>query len=123
VRALSALCSRFDGQGGVRIERQLTWGIPPLTDEVELVVYRVAQEALTNVLRHAAATRAIVSLETQPAAVVLSVRDDGRGLGAAEPHGGLEGMRERAMLIGAEFGVRAGVPSGTEVVLRVPVDT
>jgi two-component system sensor histidine kinase UhpB len=122
VNALSALCSRVDGQGGLRVERRLAWQIPRLTDEVELVVYRIAQEALTNVLRHAAASRATVVLEVQPTALVLSVRDDGRGLGASERRGGLEGMRERAMLIGAQFSVHPSAPTGTEVVLRVPVD-
>ena len=57
VNALIALCRRLDRQDGVRVRRDLGWELPQLSAERELVIYRVAQEALTNVLRHAAGVR------------------------------------------------------------------
>jgi two-component system sensor histidine kinase UhpB len=92
-----------------------------LDREQELVVYRVAQEALTNVARHARASRVEVSLRRDGDAVVLRVSDDGRGLppNAMRSSHGIRGMRERAMLIGARLTL--STPGhGTDVVLQVP---
>jgi two-component system sensor histidine kinase UhpB len=122
VSALIALCSRVEQQGSVRARRDLDWRLPTLTSEVELVIYRVAQEALTNVLRHADASEVAVTLKCAEGRVLLVVRDDGHGLPEARRDGGLAGMRERALLIGAELDVRAGARGGTEIVLSVPVD-
>jgi two-component system sensor histidine kinase UhpB len=119
VNALIALCSRVDRQNGLRVRRDLGWEMPALSAERELVIYRVAQEALTNVLRHAQASSVAVSLRRAPGEVVLEVRDDGRGLPARMREGGLAGMRERAMLIGAALEVESG-GSGTAVILRIP---
>jgi two-component system sensor histidine kinase UhpB len=121
VSALVALCSRVERQGAVRIRRDLNWRVPALSSEVELVIYRVAQEALTNVLRHAHATEVMVALSGDENGVVLLVSDDGRGLPQRRHEGGLGGMRERALLIGAELDVHTREDGGTEVVLRVPV--
>jgi two-component system, NarL family, sensor histidine kinase UhpB len=120
VSALVALCSRVERQGTVRIRRDLNWRVPGLSSEVELVIYRVAQEALTNVLRHADATEVTVALRGAENGVVLVVRDDGRGLPEGRHEGGLSGMQERALLIGAELEVRATAGAGTQVVLTVP---
>jgi two-component system sensor histidine kinase UhpB len=121
VSALVALCSRAERQGAVRVRRDLDWRLPTLSSEVELVIYRVAQEALTNVLRHAQATEVIVALTAAEGCVVLVVRDDGRGLPARRREGGLGGMQERALLIDARLEVRSTAGRGTEVVLSVPV--
>jgi two-component system sensor histidine kinase UhpB len=121
VNALITLSSRVARQSGVRIRRDLDGHLPTLSPDVELVVYRVAQEALTNALRHAEATEVSVSLRRARGCVVLLVGDDGRGLPERRREGGLRGMRERAMLIGAELEVRSRAGRGTEVVLRVPV--
>jgi two-component system, NarL family, sensor histidine kinase UhpB len=99
------------------IERDL-----PLNAEDELVVYRVAQEALTNVVRHAKATSVSLSLTAVDGTVVLRVGDDGRGI---EPElldssYGIRGMRERALLIGATIDVRSRPGAGTTVELVVP---
>jgi two-component system sensor histidine kinase UhpB len=120
VNALIALCSRFDRQGEVRVHRNLDWHLPELSAEVELVVYRVAQEALTNALRHANATEVSVSLGHLPPHVVLAVTDDGGGLSEGAGERGLGGMRERAMLIDADLEIRSDPQGGTEIVLRVP---
>jgi two-component system sensor histidine kinase UhpB len=120
VNALIALCSRVDRQSGIRVNRDLDWHLPALSAEVELVVYRVAQEALTNALRHANATEVTVSLRHDGPNVVLAVSDDGTGLHEAREERGLGGMRERAMLIDAQLEIRSDPASGTEVVLSVP---
>ena len=70
------------------MRRELDWHLPPLAAEVELVIYRVAQEALTNALRHAEATEVTLSLVQERAHAVLSVRDDGRGLPPSAPSAG-----------------------------------
>jgi two-component system sensor histidine kinase UhpB len=119
VNALIALCSRVDRQGGLRVRRDLDWQIPALSAEVELVIYRVAQEALTNALRHAHAGEVTVSLKHQGRQVELLVSDDGRGLPTEATERGLTGMRERARLIGAELEVLSGLDRGTEIALRV----
>ena len=121
VNALIALCSRVGEQTETRIARELEAGLPALDPEVELVVYRVAQEALTNVVRHARARRATVSLRGDDGEIVLRVRDDGRGLPAELPKGtaGLGGMRERALLVGGRLAIRSEPDQGTEVTLRV----
>jgi len=120
--ALSALATSFADHARIRIRRRLEPTVA-LTREQELVVYRVAQEALTNIARHARAESAELSLGRDAAEVVLRVCDDGRGLppGALSSSAGIRGMRERAMLIGARLAIQAADRGGTEVILRVPV--
>ena len=122
VNALIALCSRFDAQDGPRIRRELPGKLPPLPPDVELVIYRVAQESLTNVVRHASATSATLSIETDDERLVLSVRDDGGGMPPGVPRdtAGISGMRERAMLIGARLEIASDPAAGTTVQLIVP---
>jgi two-component system, NarL family, sensor histidine kinase UhpB len=120
VNALIALCSRIDRPDGLHVRRDLDWHLPPLSAEVELVIYRVAQEALTNTLRHAGATEVTLRLGHDGEHVILAVRDNGRGLPAELTERGLVGMRERAMLIGAELTIRPAPDRGTEILLRVP---
>jgi two-component system, NarL family, sensor histidine kinase UhpB len=121
--ALAALSNAFGDQAGIDVARRLNCS-PPLSDDQELVVYRVAQEALTNVARHAAATRVELRLEHERERAVLSVRDDGRGLtpGTLPSSGGIRGMRERAMLIGAQLEIDSGHGRGTEIKLSIPLD-
>jgi two-component system, NarL family, sensor histidine kinase UhpB len=121
VNALIALCSRVGRQSGLRVRRDLDGHLPALSNEVELVIYRVAQEALTNALRHARGTEVTVSLKLVAGRVELHVSDDGRGLPERKREGGLGGMRERAMLIDATLEVRSAEGRGTDIVLTVPV--
>lgn len=96
-------------------------GVPRLDDAAELVVYRVAQEALTNAARHAGASTVEVHLSGGPdGSVRLLVRDDGRGVGRTGEGAGIQGMRERALLIGAELAIGDGPRGGTDVRLDVP---
>lgn len=121
--ALSALATSFGEHAGIAINRRLQ-RVAALSEEQELVVYRVAQEALTNVARHARASSVELSLNQVDGEVILRVADDGRGLppGALASATGIRGMRERAMLIGAHLSIGAPEAGGTELVLRVPLD-
>jgi two-component system sensor histidine kinase UhpB len=121
--ALSALATAFGEQAGITVQRRLEPAVS-LSEEQELVVYRVAQEALTNVARHAEATRVELQLEHRHNEAVLAVRDDGRGIhpGALPSSRGIRGMRERAMLIGAQLQIDSGRGrSGTTITLSIPV--
>jgi two-component system, NarL family, sensor histidine kinase UhpB len=123
VSALTELSRKFAGQSGLRIDRRFADDLPPLSDEAELAVYRVAQESLTNVARHAQASRVEVALEPGVDSVVLRVVDDGRGIDdtlALNGRGGLRGMRERAVLVGGALAVKRAREGGVEVRLEVP---
>jgi two-component system, NarL family, sensor histidine kinase UhpB len=121
VSALIELSTSFERVAGVRVERQFTTSLPKLAPEIELAIYRIAQESLTNVARHAAATRVTITLERGHHSVVLRVSDDGRGF-ADMPveHGGLRSMRERAILVGAALAIKESPEGGVEVRLEVP---
>jgi two-component system, NarL family, sensor histidine kinase UhpB len=121
--ALTELTTKFADLSGIAIDRRFDPDLPPLSPETELAIYRVAQESLTNVSRHAEASRVEVSLEKGIESVVLRVLDDGHGLNAEAPpsgHGGLRGMRERAVLIGGALAIKKGHTGGVEVRLEVP---
>lgn len=92
-----------------------------LDDDVQLVLYRVAQEALTNAARHSEAKRIEVGLRRSCSGVELEVADDGRGFAFEQSERGLGigGMRERALLIGAELTIESRPGHGTTVRLRI----
>jgi two-component system sensor histidine kinase UhpB len=120
--ALSQFSARLSAQAGLEIDAHLDSNLPALTREEELVIYRVAQEALTNVVRHAAATHTELALERAPDRLTLRVADDGRGIdGGGERSGGIGGMHERAALIHADLTVGRRTGGGTEVILHVPL--
>jgi two-component system sensor histidine kinase UhpB len=121
VSALTELSSSFARVSGVAVERRFGSSLPKLTPEAELAIYRIAQESLTNIGRHARATRVTLNLETGRNSVVLRVADDGRGFaGAPCEQGGLRGMRERALLVGGALAIKAASEGGVEVRLEVP---
>jgi signal transduction histidine kinase len=108
----------FDAAGAVR-------RLPP---DLELAVYRIVQEALNNVLQHAQATEAWVTVHFEDQRLVLSVRDNGQGFEAPdlpdalarEGHFGLMGIRERALLYGGQLAIRSAPGQGTDVTVRLP---
>jgi two-component system sensor histidine kinase UhpB len=121
VSALTELSTSFARVSGIRVERDFSPSLPNLAPEVELAVYRIAQESLTNVARHAEASRVTISLEAGRESVVLRVVDDGRGFAAAPvEHGGLRSMRERALLVGGALAIKAASEGGAEVRVEVP---
>jgi two-component system, NarL family, sensor histidine kinase UhpB len=102
--ALVVLCERFAERTGLRIIEHVDPELPTLSPAVELVVYRVAQEALTNVARHSGADEAELGLEHGSGLLTLTVRDRGRALPADYMAGsGMRGMRDRATLVGAQL--------------------
>jgi len=123
--ALAALSDGFGRRAGVRVERQIATPIPALGSEAELAVYRIAQEALTNVARHAGSDSAELTVSSDPDLLTLTIRDHGRGLpnrGAADGNG-VRGMRERAGLIGAKLTIEPPLHgAGTELRLELPLD-
>lgn len=123
VSALTELTTTFSRVSGIRVERAFDQTLPSISPEAELAIYRIAQESLTNVARHAQAERLRISLVSGPEGVVLRVVDDGRGFEGALPpdeHGGLRSMRERALLVGAALAIKQASPAGLEVRLEVP---
>jgi two-component system sensor histidine kinase UhpB len=121
--ALHALATRLTRQGGVLVDRHLDPDLPSLGEDAEVVLYRVAQEALTNVARHADAKRVTVELAHADALVTLTIDDDGRGVPSYVGHEarGITGMRERALLVGGRLSVGRAPTRGTRVRLEIPV--
>jgi two-component system, NarL family, sensor histidine kinase UhpB len=106
--ALTSLAARLTQRTGIRIIRRLQRDLPALADDEQLVVYRVAQESITNAIRHAQAGCVEIALTGRDGAVELIVVDDGVGIdpSASGGHGGIRGMRERALSIGAQLTVQ-----------------
>ena len=119
--ALAALTSDFTQHTGGTVTRSIAVDLPELSSAAELVIYRVAQEALTNVARHAAADTTELSLTETPTGVELSVLDNGRGAVDPLDGSGIRGMRERALLVGGELTVAPRPTGGIEVRLVIPV--
>ncbi|WP_341252316.1 GAF domain-containing sensor histidine kinase [Euzebya pacifica] len=125
VPALNRLVSSIQQRTGIALELDVEGlgeadRLPP---EVETVLYRVVQEALTNVVRHAEATVVGIQLVADDSRVRAVVEDDGRGFDhrAAEESLGLVGMRERASMTGGSLRVESAPGAGTVVVVEVPV--
>jgi two-component system sensor histidine kinase UhpB len=115
--ALRQLCLEVE-RAGMLVEREIHAGVS-LDRDAEVVVYRVAQEAMTNAIRHAAAERIRLVLEEDGLGVVLRVEDDGKGIPARVEGTGLRGMRERAVLVGATLEIATAQGGGTCVTLRL----
>lgn len=106
---------------GLKIAFELPPEIPEFSAAVEVAVYRIVQEALANVVRHAEATGVTVSLQTS-GALILIVADDGRGLPVDyRPGVGLRSMRERAEELGGTFKITSSPGGGTSIEVRLPL--
>jgi two-component system sensor histidine kinase UhpB len=112
----------FDRRSPVRASFWADPRLGELSPDAQVVVYRVAQEALVNAARHSGASRVEVSLEPCDSRVRLQVTDNGSGFAfAAEDKGlGLDGMRERALLVGGALEIDSRPGKGTTVKLEVP---
>ncbi len=121
--ALAGHVSDLDRQGALDADFEAEGALGDLPENVQLVVYRVAQEALSNAVRHAEAGRVDVRLGRAGDTVTLAVADDGRGF-AFDRIGtglGIGGMRERALLVGGDLQVESRPGEGTRVRLSVPI--
>jgi signal transduction histidine kinase len=138
VAALEALARRAGAIDGLTVKTDIAAqkAVPRLDPESESAVYRIAQEALTNVAKHSGAAHAAVSVHTEGDRLVAMVRDDGSGFsvlggGSGSTNGdpvpdpgsgfGLRGMRERAELVGAELEVDSRPGGGTTVRVSLPL--
>jgi len=124
VPALERLAETFGGQTGIEVAFQATIGEERLPAEIETALYRIVQEALTNVVKHAGAHRVSVVLARKDAAVTAVIEDDGRGFEAGGTHAsglGLVGMRERLGLLDGRLAIESTQGSGTTIVAEVPI--
>jgi two-component system, NarL family, sensor histidine kinase UhpB len=125
--AITCHLKRIQERTGLRCRARLDRRLPSLGQALSMVVYRVLQEAVRNVVRHARARTIRVSLRRSGDHVVLSVRDDGRGFSpSVEPPTdsfGILGIRERVRFWGGHSEFRSVAGQGTTVVVRVPIPT
>jgi len=128
VPAMRSLAASFEAQCGIEVILGAPDEAPALSDDAELALFRATQEALSNVARHARATRVWVNLTADDHEHVLEVRDDGQGpaipmdLGRLEREGhlGLAGMRERIGSLGGSVDVPLAATRGMQLVVRIP---
>ena len=118
--ALNALCTEFARGTGIVVTKHIAPQLARLSPETELVCYRVAQESLTNIARHARAQKVWLDLHATPEQLSLRVADDGIG-GVVTDGAGIKGMRERALLVDADLTITSPGGGGTEVGLTVPL--
>jgi two-component system sensor histidine kinase UhpB len=120
--ALAGHVREYDRRGAVKASFRVESKLDELPQDVELVIYRVAQEALTNAARHSGAGQIDVSLGRIDSRIVLEVSDDGKGFAFAEEDKGLglSGMRERALLVDGTLEIDSSPGRGTKVRLEVP---
>ena len=116
----------FAARTGIEVVMELSVDGAPVPDDLGSSAFRILQEALTNVARHAKATRVTIRLAQTPALLTLAVSDDGVGIPPERLAGtaslGVVGMRERALACGGEFHISCEPGHGTTVLLRVPLD-
>ena len=123
VPAVERLAETFREQSGLRVDLESQLGEARLPRDAETTLYRVIQEALTNVLKHAGARRVSILLQRKSGAVVAVVEDDGSGFDPGDTRAdalGLVGMRERVSLVGGRLQVESTPGAGTTVVAEVP---
>lgn len=124
VPALERLAETFAEQTNVDVHVEAALGDSRLPGEAETALYRIVQEALTNVVKHANARTVSVVLTRKGEAVVVVIEDDGRGFNASADHAeglGLLGMRERIALVGGRLSVESAPDRGTTVAVEVPL--
>ena len=123
--AIETYITEFQERTAVGIELSIQTGRTTISDAAGISIYRILQEALTNVSRHARAHRVSVSLTIQQKRATLRIKDDGVGFNPAgarmEKTLGLLGMRERAILMGGEFSLYSARGHGTELVVSLPL--
>ncbi len=120
--ALRRLIDEYSRNGALRIDLAVPNPLPRLSPVAELGLFRAAQEALTNAVRHGRADRIAVVLEAAPGRLVLKVTDNGRGCPAVVPGNGLTGMRERVAGVGGRVSWESPAQGGFVLEVRIPAD-
>ncbi|HEU4929539.1 MAG TPA: sensor histidine kinase, partial [Candidatus Krumholzibacteria bacterium] len=128
VAAIEMLCKDFVKTNHIEVHFEPGERDAPHDSHVDIAVYRIVQEALSNVAKHASASRVKVDLRRRDASIVVMVEDDGRGFDPAELHVegdgsglGLVGMMERTELLGGRFDVQSRVGAGTRIEAELPL--
>ena len=124
VPALERLTESFADQTGLDVRFQTGLGAERLPAEVETALYRIVQESLTNIVKHAHARVVSIVLARKPDSVALVIEDDGRGFNPDETREGgfgLEGMRERAAILAGKLQIESRAGAGTTIVVEVPL--
>jgi PAS domain S-box-containing protein len=119
--ALRELCDKLAAQHHLTIELSVDWQVDRLPEPVELCMFRIAQEALSNVVKHSRGTTAFVKVAMRGKTISLCVADDGIGFDtSAAPCGiGLTSMRERLRMVGGELFIKSSSDTGTEVLAEI----
>src|SRR5476649_2718590 len=123
VAALEWLAAEFDRNGRTVCRLRVQDENIVMSEDHAIVLFRLVQEALTNVARHAAASEVIITLERTPVACVLEVRDDGQGFNAQvirKTSFGLSGMEERVLMLGGQIEVLSAPGAGTSIKVSLP---
>ncbi|HZX64816.1 MAG TPA: sensor histidine kinase, partial [Myxococcales bacterium] len=123
-QALRWYAGREAGRAGLDLDLDLDEVSGRLPSQVETACFRIVQEALTNVVRHAGARRLTLKLAAEPDTVSVEVRDDGVGFDVRAARGtsqGLSNMHERAALAGGELRIESGTGNGTSIRASFPV--
>jgi signal transduction histidine kinase len=119
--------SHFEERSKLKINVIQTTPFPALAESIQLLLFRAAQEGLTNVARHAGATSVDIILTTDGERVAMEITDDGVGIeegGAAKPRSlGLLALRERFSALGGDLAVRRAEPKGTSMIVHLPMPT
>ena len=123
VPAIERLVETFREHTGLEVHLEPQLGAERLPSDVETTLYRITQEALTNVVKHAQARHVSIVLTRREGSVAAVIEDDGRGLGSGADSGGLGllGMRERIALVGGRLEVESSPGSGTTLSIEVPI--
>ncbi len=122
--ALERLAESFGEQSGIAVDVQTSVGPGRLAGEVETALYRIVQEALTNVAKHASAAHVSIVVTRREGVVTAIIEDDGKGFGATGSGNdglGLVGMKERVGLLGGRLAIESTEGSGTSIVVEVPL--
>ncbi len=128
IPALTSYAQEFGTSNGIKVDLALPRDFPEISPEAELQLFRIAQEALTNVRRHAEATDVAISLQETGRVVLMSVKDNGSGFTIGDPtvpfpgHHGLDIIKERAGDLGGSVAINTAPGQGTEVVVELPVE-
>jgi two-component system sensor histidine kinase UhpB len=107
----------------IRFDLKVTGTVPPLEDTLELSAYRIIQEAVTNIVRHAGATLAHIRMSCDEGLLTIAIADNGRGAASVkrEGHYGVRGMQERAESHGGQIVFQAAAEGGLEVIVLLPL--
>ena len=129
IAALEWMADRLHADSGIEAEVHIDIPELDLSHDIQLVLFRIAQEALGNIKRHAEASKAAISLKSKPGAVSITITDNGKGFTVPTPLSdigssgklGLIGMQERAQLIGGNVGIESTPGKGTTISVEIPI--